>query len=64
MIVLGPGDHHPVIGVVKRRLGVWPSDNEFTTDLAAYVRGAQQRLDLEITGLIEEDLLKRLQIAL
>jgi len=64
VITLGPGDHHPVVGVVKRRLGVWPSDDEYTTDLAAYVRGAQQRLDLEVTGLIEEDLLKRLQIAL
>ena len=63
MIVLGPGDHHPLVGAVKRRLGVAPSDDEFTTELASYVRGAQQMLGIEVTGLIENDLIDKLNIA-
>ena len=63
MIVLGPGDHHPMVGAVKRRLGVFPSDDEFTTDLAAHIRGAQIRLNMEVTGLIEEDLIDLLHIS-
>lgn len=63
MILLGPGDHHPLVGVVKRRLGVFPSDDEFTTDLSAYVRGAQRRLGMEATGLIEDELVDQLHIS-
>lgn len=62
MMVLGPGDSHPVVGAVKRRLGVFPSDDEFTMDLAAHIRGAQIRLSMEVTGLIEDDLVDRLHI--
>lgn len=62
-MVLGPGDSHPVIGMIKRRLGVYPSDDEYTHELAARVRGAQLMLELEVTGLVEDDLLKRLHLA-
>lgn len=60
MIVLGPGDESELIGMVKRRLGVYPSDNYFCEELASRVRGAQTMLDLEVTGLIERDLLSKL----
>lgn len=62
MIILGPGDTNPLVGMVKRRLGAYPSDDYFTDDLAARVRGAQTMLGLEVTGLIEQDLLERLHL--
>lgn len=60
MICLGTGDHHPVVAQVKRRLGVWPVDEVFTPELAARVRGLQRLYKMEVTGLIEDDFLKRI----
>lgn len=62
MILLGIGDSHPLVGMMKRRLGVYPSDDYFSAELAARVRGAQQMLGLEVTGLIEADLVKRMDL--
>lgn len=62
MIILGPGDNHPLVGMIKRRLGVYPSDDQFTDELAARVRGAQMMLQLEVTGLVEDDLIHRLNL--
>ena len=64
MIFLGPGDHHPAVGVVKRRLGVFPSDDYYTDELAAHVRGAQMRLGLDPDGLIDDALINSLHINL
>ena len=60
MILLGTGDVNPIVGVVKRKLGAYPSTDVFTEELAQYVRGAQRKLGLEPTGLIDDELLERL----
>jgi hypothetical protein len=54
------GDRHPAVAVVKKRLGVWPIDDTFTPELAARVRGVQRMWKVEVTGLIEDDFLKRI----
>lgn len=60
MILLGPGDTDPMVGYVKRKLGVYPSDDYFSDALAERIRGSQRLLGVEITGLIEDDLIERL----
>lgn len=60
MILLGPGDEHPLVGLVKRKLGVHPCDDVFTDELAARIRGAQMLCHMEVTGLIEDELIDRL----
>jgi hypothetical protein len=60
VILLGPGDTHPIVGHVKRKLGVYPTDDYFSETLAERIRGSQRVLGVEITGLIEDDLLERL----
>lgn len=57
MILLGPGDTHPIVGHVKRRLGVYPTDDYFCEALGDRIRGSQRLLGVEITGLIEDELL-------
>lgn len=61
-MILGPGDTSPLVGMMKRRLGVYPSDDYFTDELAAHIRGAQVMLDLEVTGLIDRDLLSHMHM--
>lgn len=61
-MILGPGDTSPLVGMMKRRLGVYPSDDYFTDELAARIRGAQVMLDLEVTGLIDRDLLSHMHM--
>jgi hypothetical protein len=60
VILLGVGDTHPVVGHLKRRLGVYPSDDFFSEALADRVRGTQRMLGMEITGLIEDELMERI----
>lgn len=60
MILLGPGDDHPLVGMVKRRLGVFPCDEVFTEELASRIRGTQRLMGMEVTGLIEDDLIERI----
>jgi len=60
VILLGPGDTHPVIAEVKRRLCVYPDDETFTEALAQRIRGYQRLRDWEVTGLIEDDLIQHL----
>jgi len=60
VILLGPGDTHPIVGHVKRKLGVYPTDDYFSETLAERIRGSQRLMGVEITGLIEDDLLERL----
>jgi hypothetical protein len=62
VILIGPGDAHPCVGMVKRRLGVYPADDEFTDQLAGYVRGAQMRLGLPVDGLIDDRLIDHLHL--
>ena len=62
MIILGPGDRNDVVAMVKRRLGVYPTDNVFTDELAGHVRGAQLRLGMAPSGLIDDDFLEGLFI--
>ena len=62
MILIGLGDHHPVVGILKRRLGVYPSDDYFDEELAARVRGAQMSLGLTPDGLVDDDLVSRLHL--
>jgi hypothetical protein len=60
MILLGPGDNHPLISAVKRRLGMSPGDDYFTDELAARIRGEQMRLRMQPSGLIDDDLMRLL----
>jgi len=62
VILFGTGDEHPTVGWVKRKLGVYPNDDYFSEALASRVRGAQQLLGMEVTGLIEDDLIKKLRM--
>lgn len=62
MILLGPGDRDPLVVEVKRKLGVYPTDDLFSDALAERIRGSQRLAGVEITGLIEEDLLERLNV--
>lgn len=62
MILLGPGDRSPLVRQVKTKLGVYPTDEMFCQELAARVRGVQRLWGMEVTGLIEDDLLKRLAV--
>lgn len=54
MRVLRPGDSDPVLVNVKRRLGVFPLDDQFDDRLAMRVRGLQNVFGLPITGVIDE----------
>lgn len=60
MILLGPGDENVLVGMMKRKLGVYPCDDEFTDELAVRIRGAQHMLGIEVTGLIEDELIDRI----
>lgn len=62
MILLGPGDTSNIVGMVKRKLGVYPSDDLFTDELASHVRGAQMRLGMDSSGLIDDDFMEALFI--
>jgi|LauGreDrversion4_2_1035121.scaffolds.fasta_scaffold01004_43 hypothetical protein len=46
--------------MAKRRLGVYPADEYFTDELAGHVRGAQMRLGMDPSGLIDEEFVNRL----
>jgi hypothetical protein len=48
--------------MVKRRLGVYPSDDEFTDELAGHVRGAQMRLGMAVDGFIDDELIDRMHL--
>ena len=61
-MILGAGDQGDVVAMVKRRLGVHPTDNMFTDELASHVRGAQMRLGMDPSGLIDDDFLEALFI--
>lgn len=63
MIVLGPGDRSDIVSMVKRRLSVYPVDDMFTDELASHVRGAQMRLGMDPSGLVDDDLLEGLFIS-
>lgn len=54
----GPGDSDPIIATCKRRLGVAPDTEEFTEALRQRVRGVQFANGWEVTGYIDEDVLK------
>ena len=60
MMYLGPGDTHPVVGVVARKLGLGTTSDYFSNELAARVRGAQMRLGQDPSGIIDDDLLDAL----
>lgn len=62
MIILGTGDRNDIVAMVKRRLGVYPADDTFTDELAGHVRGAQMRLGMDPSGLVDDDLLQALFI--
>ena len=62
MILLGPGDTHPIVGIVARRLGSYPANDYLSDELASRIRGAQMRLGLDITGLIDDELIEALLI--
>lgn len=59
MILLGPGDEHPLVLVFNRKLGVYPTTEVFSEELASRIRGAQRMLGMEETGLIEDELIRR-----
>lgn len=63
MILLGPGDTHPAVAVVARRLGSYPASEYFSDELASRIRGAQMKLSLEPTGLIDDELIEALLIS-
>jgi len=60
LILLGSGDSHEIVAMAKRRLGVYPADEYFTDELAGHVRGAQMRLGMDPSGLIDEEFVNRL----
>lgn len=59
---LGLGDCDPVIATCKRKLGVVPADECVTDLLVQRVRGVQLLNGLEVSGLIDEDVLSLLGV--
>ena len=55
MILIGPGDTHPIVGQVKLKLGDINDGNIYTEELAQRVRGWQRTQGREVTGLLESD---------
>lgn len=45
-----PGDRDPHIAYVKRKLGIFPVDQEFDSSLAQRIRGIQLMYGIPITG--------------
>ena len=62
MDALGPGDSDPVIEVCAKKLGVVPATEEFSELLAQRIRGLQSLNGLELTGVLDEEVLKILKV--
>jgi len=59
---LGLGDSDPVIATCKRKLGVIPADEQVTELLMQRVRGVQLLNGLEVSGLIDDEVLSVLGV--
>lgn len=59
MRTLGPGDRHPSLERVKRKLGLYPADDLYTHELAARIRGLQMGWGSEPTGFLDRKTLER-----
>jgi hypothetical protein len=60
---LRPGDRSEIVAQFKRRYGVVPSDDLYSQDLVPFIRAAQKRLNLSVTGLITDDLVDMLLVS-
>ena len=60
---LGVGDSDPVIALVKRRLNVFPDDENFNNLLAQKLRGFQQVRGLFPDGILTDSVLVELGIS-
>jgi hypothetical protein len=49
------GDRDPHIAYVKRKLGIFPVDQEFDSSLAQRLRGIQLVYRIPVTGVLDEE---------
>jgi len=56
---LAPRDRDPRIVVIKDRLGIVPSNDEFDERLAQRIRGLQAIHGLEVNSRISEELIRK-----
>jgi hypothetical protein len=58
---LGPGDTGSRIAMAKVKLGIPPYTEEWTEDLTYRIRGFQALRGMEVTGLLEPEVLEALE---